>query len=181
MSNIKGSVPIVKNCIFWSNSAGSFTGSDIPVVTYSNVEGGFAGEGNINVAPLFADAAGGDYHLRSQAGRWDANSSCWVEDSDTSLCIDAGDPNSPIASELYPHGDVINMGTYGGTAQTSASLQDSGNIADLNFDEVVNMSDFARIANSWQKKEFFLPEDLNRDNEINGGDISVFIDNWLWQ
>ncbi|MBW8000907.1 MAG: hypothetical protein FVQ80_02670 [Planctomycetes bacterium] len=181
MSNRGGSVPIVSNCIFWSNTGGSFTGSSVPVVTYSNVWGGFAGAGNIDVDPFFADAAGGDYHLRSQAGRWDPNINCWVQDSDTSQCIDAGDPNRAIASELYPHGDVVNMGTYGGTAHASSSLLNGGNIADLNFDGIVNMNDFARIANLWPKKELFLPEDLNRDNEINGGDLSIFIDNWLWQ
>ena len=31
----------------------------------------------------------GDYHLRSQAGRWDPSSQTWVKDDVTSLCIDA--------------------------------------------------------------------------------------------
>ena len=52
----------------------------------------------------------GDYHLKSQAGRWDANSESWVQDDVTSPCIDAGDPNSPIGYEPFPNGGRINMG-----------------------------------------------------------------------
>jgi hypothetical protein len=63
----------------------------------------------------------GDYHLKSQAGRWDPNSKGWVMDSVTSPCIDAGDPNSPVGDEPEPNGGRINMGAYGGTAEASKS------------------------------------------------------------
>jgi len=63
----------------------------------------------------------GDYHLKSQAGRWDPNSENWVQDDITSPCIDAGDPNSPIGHELFPNGGIINMGAYGGTVEASKS------------------------------------------------------------
>jgi len=33
-------------------------------VTYSNIEGGFPGEGNIDADPLFVDIENGDYHLQ---------------------------------------------------------------------------------------------------------------------
>jgi parallel beta-helix repeat protein len=64
----------------------------------------------------------GDYHLKSQAGRWDPISESWIVDDVTSPCIDAGDPNSPIGHEPLPNGGVINMGAYGGTEQASLSL-----------------------------------------------------------
>jgi hypothetical protein len=45
------------------------------VETYSNFwNNGFsmpAGTGNMNKDPLFANPANGDYHLKSQSGRWD--------------------------------------------------------------------------------------------------------------
>jgi hypothetical protein len=50
----------------------------------------------------------------------------WLEDSSTSLCIDAGDPNSDFSSEPWPNGERINMGAYGGTAQASKG----SNVAD---------------------------------------------------
>ena len=58
----------------------------------------------------------------SEAGRWDSNSMSWIIDEFTSWCIDAGDPNSAIADEPYPHGWNINMGVYGGTYQASKTL-----------------------------------------------------------
>ncbi len=67
----------------------------------------------------------GDYHLRSQAGRWDPNSGTWVADNVTSPCIDAGDPNAPLGDEPVPNGGIINMGAYGGTAEASMSISDS--------------------------------------------------------
>ena len=65
----------------------------------------------------------GDYHLKSQAGRWDVNSQSWVQDDVTSPCIDAGDQGSDWTAELRPHGECINMGAYGGTPQASMSFQ----------------------------------------------------------
>ncbi len=63
----------------------------------------------------------GDYHLKSQAGRWDPKSQSWVKDDVTSPCIDTGDPNSPVGDEPEPNGGRVNMGAYGGTAEASMS------------------------------------------------------------
>jgi len=65
----------------------------------------------------------GDYHLKSQAGRWDPASERWVQDDVTSPCIDAGDPDSPVGDEPEPNGGRINMGAYGGAAEASMSLE----------------------------------------------------------
>jgi hypothetical protein len=69
--------------------------------------------------PLFADAANGDYHLKSTEGRW--NGSTWVTDAVTSPCIDAGDPVSAYENEPAPNGGRINLGCYGNTAEASKS------------------------------------------------------------
>ena len=90
-------------------------------ITYSDIHGGWPGEGNIDVDPLFADPNNGDHHLKSEAGRWDPASMGWVLDDVTSPCIDAGDPNSPIGYEPFPNGGRVNMGAYGGTAEASKS------------------------------------------------------------
>jgi phosphotriesterase-related protein len=63
----------------------------------------------------------GDYHLKSEAGRWDPVSESWIADNVTSPCIDAGDPNMPVGDEPDPNGGRINMGAYGGTAEASKS------------------------------------------------------------
>lgn len=102
-----------------------------------------ANEGNVNVDPLFVQRGywadkdnheastspedvwavwiDGDYHLRSQTGRWDPQTRSWVTDDTTSPCIDAGSPTDPVSEEPVPNGGVINMGAYGGTAQAGKS------------------------------------------------------------
>jgi hypothetical protein len=111
--------PTVLNSIIYGNGV-QITGS-AAVVTYSNVQGGFPGEGNIDADPLFADPDNGDYHLKSQAGRWNPSSQSWVKDEVNSPCIDAGDPSNPPGPEPSNNGGVINMGAYGGTLEASKS------------------------------------------------------------
>jgi len=123
----QGGTLTLTNCILWNNRP-----VEVRVVigtvsvSYSNIKGGFTGEGNIDADPLFADADNGDYHLKSQTGRWDPNSGSWVQDDVTSPCIDAGDPNSDWSGETWPHGEKINMGAYGGTRQASMSTKAEG-------------------------------------------------------
>ena len=116
--NLTGSL-VLTNCILWGNTDPEI--GSIANATYSNIRGGWPGEGNIDADPLFADPDNGDYHLKSQAGRWDPNSQSWIQDDVTSLCIDAGDPISPVGFEQLPNGDIINMGAYGGTPEASKS------------------------------------------------------------
>ncbi len=79
---------------------------------------------NIIVGPDDPNAVwiDGDYHLKSEAGRWDPYSESWVLDDVTSPCIDRGDPNSPVGDEPDPNGGIINMGAYGGTPEASMSI-----------------------------------------------------------
>ena len=129
MQNEAGAQPIITNCILWDNTPdqittfGSFPGQDAEGVTYCDIQGGHAGEGNIDADPLFANPGSGDYHLKSQAGRWDLATKSWVVDDVTSPCIDAGNPNHPDAAafEPDPSGGRINIGAYGGTAKASKS------------------------------------------------------------
>ncbi len=89
------SSPSVTNCIFWENCADSLqeisVESGSPVLSFCDIRGGFAGAGNIDSNPAFADSAAGDFRLT------------WahfpVEDSTKSPCIDTGDPSSPPDSD----------------------------------------------------------------------------------
>ena len=60
-------------------------------ITFSCIQNGWPGEGNITADPLFVDPAKGDYRLSEQ-----------------SPCIDAGDPKSP----LDPDGTRADMGAF---------------------------------------------------------------------
>lgn len=49
--------------ILWGHASSiNDTGQD---VTYSNIEGGYAGTGNLNINPAFVNSAGGDFHLQA--------------------------------------------------------------------------------------------------------------------
>ena len=77
----------ISNSILWedlSNEIGNY--HNIPTVTYSNIQGGYSGVGNINADPLFIGS--GDLHLTS-----------------SSPCIDAGANNIPSIPNTDFEGD----------------------------------------------------------------------------
>ena len=115
-------LPVIKNSIIAGN-AQEDKGKNI---TYSCLYGTAKddslsdyGTGCIAKDPCFADAASGDFHLKSAAGRW--NGTTWVKDTVTSPCIDAGETSAAYANEPSPNGNRANMGAYGNTAEASKS------------------------------------------------------------
>jgi hypothetical protein len=52
-----GASPVATNCIFWGNTSNQIYGGGFPqpIITYSDVQGGYEGKGNINSDPLFID------------------------------------------------------------------------------------------------------------------------------
>lgn len=109
-SGVSGTVASCRYC----NTFGNAGGDSITLATAARATGG-----NICSDPLFADLANDDYHLRSQAGRWDPASSGWVADTVTSPCLNTGHPLSAYALEPAPNGGRVNMGAYGNTAEAS--------------------------------------------------------------
>jgi hypothetical protein len=72
--------PTLTNCILWGDSAP--TGPEIhnsgstPIVTYSDIAGGYTGTGNINADPLFITGPHGDFYLSQIASGQPSNSPC---------------------------------------------------------------------------------------------------------
>ena len=86
------------NNIFWhdhsdngENEIATIGTGGIFEFNYNDIEGGFAGEGNINEWPIFIGAPSGNFHIRPR-----------------SPCIDTGDPRSP----LDPDGTRADMGVF---------------------------------------------------------------------
>jgi beta propeller repeat protein len=133
--------PVVTNSVLYSNGRDADNiqiGGSYATVSFSDIEGGWDGDGNIDADPCFVktgnwvngtDWIAGDYHLKSRGVRWDSLSSSWVSDDITSPCIDAGDPAYPLVDEPVtvteePSGQQyvntrIDMGVYGGTPEAS--------------------------------------------------------------
>jgi len=84
MCNDYRSNPTLTNCILWGNTASS-SGPQIydggvsnATVTYSDVQGGYSGIGNINADPLFVDATNGDLRLQEISPAIDAGNNAAV-------------------------------------------------------------------------------------------------------
>jgi hypothetical protein len=167
-----GGTTTIENCIIYHGGGVSLDNGATVKIRYSDIQGGLEGiyrrkdrtvnwgPGNIDTDPCFVRVGdwfgelNGDYHLKSQAGRWDPNSQTWVQDKLTSPCIDAGDPISPVGLEPFPNGGRINMGAYGGTAEASKSyfgkpVCETIIAGDINGDCQVNIADFAIMAMHW--------------------------------
>lgn len=83
MYNGGSSIVTLANAILWGNSGiGSpqiyTSDTSTTLVTYSNVQGGHAGTGNIDSDPLFANAAGGNLRLRFGSPSIDAGNNLAV-------------------------------------------------------------------------------------------------------
>jgi len=100
------------NSIIWHDSQEEILLSENTAgtnITYTNIQGGWEGEENIDVDPLFADFENGDYRLS-----WDNYP---YEDETMSPCIDAGTADlngngyEDITDSLY-YGQAPDMGAY---------------------------------------------------------------------
>ena len=163
----------ITGCIFRNggNEIRNEDGTTI-AITYTDIEGGWPGVGNFDADPVFAEMGywddpqqtpgdisddvwvGGDYHVKSQAGRYDAAAGTWVYDDLTSPCIDAGAAMSPIGSEPFPNGGIVNVGAYGGTAEASKSYFGEAPCetviaGDINGDCRIDLRDFSIMALHW--------------------------------
>jgi hypothetical protein len=103
MYNNNNSSPTVANCIFWDNTAPTgpqiCNSSSTPAITYSDIQGGWLGTGNINADPCFVNANG----LDGDIGTLDDN----LRLLSASPCIDAGNNNSvpPDYADLNGNGN----------------------------------------------------------------------------
>ncbi len=130
-----GANPTITGCILWGNEEGDLfgcktryscieqAGSSTDPLAYgqNNVARNIGVDGNISEDPLFADPENGDFHLRSEYGRFVSAYGLWAFDDKTSPCIDAGDPALDASAERKPNGGRINMGAFGGTPEASLS------------------------------------------------------------
>ena len=103
--------PTVTNCTFWEDTDAAIYNDDFaePIVTYSNVEGGYPGTGNIDADPLFVDPDIGDLHLGAGSPCIDAANGPVAPGHDMDGNGRFDDPDSPNTGVGPPWAD---MGAY---------------------------------------------------------------------
>ncbi len=166
------SIMMLVNCILWGDRPREIEpGWTGPLAMYSDVQGGWAGTGNIDADPLFLDPTSGDYRLASG-----------------SPCIDAGDPAfvpQPAETDLAGHwrlwdgdGDGvarIDMGAYEFGAPGPGDLNCDGAINAFDIDPfVLALTDPAAYAAAFPNCDYLLA-DVNGDGAVNAFDIDPFV------
>ena len=164
------SVPTVTNCIFWGDSPDEI--EEGATVTYSNIQGGFAGEGNIDADPLFVDPDNGDFRLSAGSLCIDAADNTAVPAGIT-LDLDGNprfvdDPDTPdTGNGTAP---VVDMGAY--------EFQDGCDPCDMNCDGAIDAFDidpFLDLLFSGGMPCNSCTGDTNGDGHIDAFDIEPFL------
>ena len=146
-----GSMPTIVNTILWADGADEIY-VEVPgaaSVSYSNIQGGWPGAGNIDAAPLFADPANGDWRLGPTSPAIDAGDNAalsgqvttdlygnprFVDDPATADC-----PQAPGSCGTAP---IVDMGAL--EFQVEACPWDCGGV-----DGTVGIGDFLALLAQW--------------------------------
>jgi parallel beta-helix repeat protein len=154
------SVPVLANCILWNDLPEEIDGE--AEAMYSNIQGGWPGEGNINADPLFVypgepdDTVGdGEYNLRLLGGSpsIDAGNNLAVPEDWADLDGD-GDTTERTPLDLWGIPRFID----------DLDTDDTGVPDPPDYPAVVDMGAY----------EYQLPGDLDFDGDIDGDDYWLF-------
>lgn len=135
------------NCILWGDSPEEISGS--VAVTYSDIEGGWHGDGNINLDPLFCNAANHNLRLAIGSPCVDAANNNNLPNDVADVDDDPTNNGDPIPWDLdkrlrvFPNtGGTVDMGAY-------ENQRDQLCPADLDGDCSVGTSDLLLLLASW--------------------------------
>ena len=173
MCNNGGSNPTVTNCILWGDTLNEIINSaSSPTVTYSDVQGGYGGAGNIDADPFFVDAAAGNLRLRPGSPCIDKGSNAAVPSGITADL----DGRPRIIDGDCDDVEGVDMGAY---EFALAYFGDFDNNCSVNFFDV------SILARAWMTQQGDADYDPAcnisdpPDDYIDWRDAAVLCDNWL--
>jgi hypothetical protein len=154
-NNLKISNSIISGNTGSEEQIATFSGSAM-TVKYSIVEGGFAGQGNLDVTPQFMALDSGDFHLA--AG---------------SPGIDAGDPAmKSVPGEFDADGDPRVFGSA-----VDMGIDEFRKTGDATGDHAVNIDDLLAVIAAWGPCSWSMA-DLNGSFAVNIDDLLIVINHW---
>ncbi len=113
--SIYASPATLSNCIVWGNTQGPFEGA--PTATWSDIQGGWPGAGNIDADPLFVQPGTDDLRLQAGSPGSNSGSNALLPADDLDLDGD-GNTTEPIPVDLDGNTRVqsgtVDMGAYEG-------------------------------------------------------------------
>jgi len=115
ISNYESSSPTLTNCILWGDTSPEVFGTveSEPVITYSDIDGGYTGVGNIDENPLFVAPGTGDLRLQLSSPAIDAGNNAAVPAAFTDL---GGNPRFADVASVTDTGSgdppIVDMGAY---------------------------------------------------------------------
>ncbi len=180
-----GYSPTITNCIVWNNSPDQiFVTSGQPLITYSDIQGGWPGPGNTDANPQFVDPADGDYHLSSGSPCVDAACN-WAVPTDTADLDADGDSEEMMPLDLDGEGrlfddpdtadtgcgntPIVDMGAY--------EFGDSGPqqyFGDLDNDRDVDLADLGALLANYGNSEG-CAGDLDCDGDVDQADLVALL------
>ena len=167
------SFPIVNNSIFWSNVGGEIVDSkgSVAIVRYSDVQGGYVGEGNIDIDPIFVDPDNDDYRLSSDSTCIDAADNTAVPKGiDTDLDGNPRFVDDPDTKDTgFGDPPIVDMGAY--------EFHNTTCPWDLHGDGFVELGDLL-ILLGWWCCDPNGPPDFNGDGIVNTIDLLELFANW---
>jgi hypothetical protein len=182
---IEGGNSVLSNSILWINSA-AYSGDEIYslssiyiTVEYSDISGGWQGNGNIDNDPLFRHSNEGDYRLMSV--------DCGYENN--SPCIDVGSPleiDSLIDCDWGLGANLCDIGAYGGgiKLQRYDYLLGDVNMFEGIWHPEVDINDVIYLVGYFRREVtsqpcylggFFASADINGDCKVIGSDVTCFV------
>jgi hypothetical protein len=104
----RNTIMTARNCIIWGNGDAPLSGW--VTMTYSDVEGSFTGEGNIDKDPLFAIGSFGDYYLGNIKAGQASNSPCINAGKDQA--VDVNLDAKTTSTDDTPDSGIVDMGYH---------------------------------------------------------------------
>lgn len=176
------------NCVVWDSSPEPF-GGPLPSATYSNIEGGWPGAGNIAAEPMFVDRPSGDLRLAAGSPGIDAGHN-WAVPVDALDYDDDGETDElfPVDLSGAPRfgGDeidfdsgcgvpvVVDMGAFEYQLDTTPIL-----FGDIDGDGLVEVDDLVQVILDWGPcgKGCCL-SDLDRSGAVDVDDLVALLLVW---